>query len=373
MDKFEKLLSPLGYGGIELRNHIIFAPTTMGLREKEYIQRIGSIASGGAALVIIGDVPVRKSRFVPSLQTKKGFNLYEKLNEAIHEGGARSCAQLHEDDTVMKGMSKYMWKMVTGKMGMAELMEAMNVEISRMISTMPEEEVHSITSAFADAAELSIKAGFDMVQVHGDRMCGAFSSTVFNVRDDIYGGSVENRARFAVDSVKAIRKRFPSLPIDYKLCMREEDPHYGNAGITLEEAEVFVPLLEKAGVTSFHVTLANHSALENTIPSRQHPYYSEEGCFLKFADKVKSLTDLPVCGVGGLTDPEFMESQLESGRVDAVAMSRALIADPELPNKLRDGKEDTIRRCCRCNRECLGGLMHHRGVGCIYDRKEGKR
>lgn len=86
---------------------------------------------------------------------------------------------------------------------------------------------------------LAVKAGFDMVQVHGDRMCGSFSSTVFNHRTDEYGGSAENRARFAVEAVKAIRSRLPEIPIDYKLAVRQEDPHYGNAGV-VESSWVFL-------------------------------------------------------------------------------------------------------------------------------------
>ncbi len=150
-----------------------------------------------------------------------------------------------------------------------------------------------------------------MVQVHGDRMCGSFSSAVFNHRTDRYGGSPENRARFAVEAVSAIRRRLPDIPIDYKLAVRQEDPHYGNAGVPESELPVFVPLLEQAGVTSFHVTLANHGELSDTIPPRNHPEFGAEGCFLKFCDQVRALTQLPICGVGGLTDPDFVEEQLQ--------------------------------------------------------------
>ena len=110
-----------------------------------------------------------------------------------------------------------------------------------------------------------------MVQVHGDRMCGSFSSAIFNHRTDEYGGSAERRARFAVEAVKAVHAAVPGMAIDYKLAVRQENPHYGNAGVVEEELAVFVPLLVQAGVTSFHVTLANHSALENTKRKRCIP------------------------------------------------------------------------------------------------------
>ena len=223
-------------------------------------------------------------------------------------------------------------------------------------------KIKKITDGFGKAAELAVKAGFDMVQVHGDRMCGSFSSTVFNKRTDEYGGSAENRARFAVEAVRAIRSRLPELPIDYKLAVRQEEPHYGNAGVLESELGVFVPMLVDAGVTSFHVALANHSSLEDTIPPANHPYFKGQGCFLKYCDEVRQFTDKPITGVGGLNDPAFVDDQLASGRITCAAMSRQLLADPEWPNKVAAGQLKEIHRCVRCNRKCLGGLQQHQGT-----------
>ena len=206
-----------------------------------------------------------------------------------------------------------------------------------------------------------------MVQVHGDRMCGSFSSAIFNHRTDEYGGSAGNRARFAVEAVSAVHAAVPEMPIDYKLAVRQKEPHYGNAGVVEEELPVFVPLLERAGVTSFHVTLANHSALENTIPPANHPYFGHPGCFLKFCNEVRQYTDLTICGVGGLNDPDFVEQQLFDGRIQCAAMSRQLLADPDWVNKLKNGQAEQIHRCVRCNKKCLGGLMAHQGTRCVYD------
>ena len=94
-----------------------------------------------------------------------------------------------------------------------------------------------------------------------------------------------------------------------------------------------------------------------------------QGCFLPLCDAVRAVTDLPVCAVGGLSDPDFIEEQLRAGRMDCAAMSRQLIADPAWPNKVMAGQTGGIHRCVRCNKDCLGGLMAHRGVRCIYERK----
>ena len=366
----ETLASPLNYGGIILKNRVVFAPTTLGLPGDEQIQRLRDIASGGCAMIIVGDVPVLPHGFGMSLYSKKGFSWYRTLADVVHAQGCKLCAQLHQSDSNMKAMIKYIPAVLAGHISQEQMRGLLNQQVGTYVTGMPERKVQKITDAFGTAAKLALQAGFDMVQVHGDRMCGSFSSELFNKRADCYGGSAENRALFAVQAVSSIRKCLPDVPIDFKLAVRQGSPHYGNAGVLEEELPVFVPLLESAGVTSFHVTLANHGRLEDTIPSANHPEFSVEGCFLKFCDQVKKLTKLPICGVGGLTDPQFAEEQIQAGRIDCIAMSRQLIADPMWPRKVFQGREKEIYRCIRCNKQCLGGLLAHKGVHCIYERKK---
>ena len=365
---YESILSPVNYGGIQLKNRIIFAPTTFGLPDEAYFEKIRSIASGGCAMIIVGDVPVGKSSFGKSFFDAKGFAFYQKLVKIAHEANCRICAQLHQSDSNVLAILKYIPGVLMKKITPDELREKLNEEVGPYITKMPERKIKSIIAGFGEAAILAKKAGFDMVQVHGDRMCGSFSSSIYNHRRDQYGGSAENRARFAVEAVQAVHAAVPEFPIDYKLAVRQENPHYGNAGVLKEELSIFVPLLEAAGVTSFHVTLANHSALENTIPPANHPYFHQSGCFLPFCDEVRRYTSRPICGVGALGDPDFLETQLSEGRIQCAAMSRPLLADPAWVKKLASGEADKIHRCIRCNKKCLGGLMAHQGTGCIYDK-----
>ena len=367
---YETINSPLNYGGLTLKNRILFAPTSLGLPQEELLERMKKIAAGGCAMIIIGDVPVLPHGFGPSLYTKKGMEFYKSLADAVHPYGCKLCAQLHQSDSNLKGMIKYIPGVLTKRISMEELRPLLNQQVGPYITGLPEKKVEEITDAFGKAAELAIQAGFDMVQVHGDRMCGSFSSSVFNHRTDRYGGSPENRARFAVEAVSAIRHRLPNVPIDYKLAVRQENPHYGNAGVLEEELPTFVPLLEQAGVTSFHVTLANHGELSDTIPPKNHPEFGAEGCFLKFCDQVRQFTSLPICGVGGMVHPEFVEQQLKEGRIQCAAMSRQLVADSQWVNKVAAGETSKIRYCIRCNKQCLGGMMEHKGVHCIYHEKQ---
>lgn len=365
---YEMINSPLDYGGLTLKNRIIFAPTSMGLPWHELLERLGRIAAGGCAMIIIGDVPVLPGGVVPSLYTAKGQDFYRSLADVVHREGCRLCAQLHQSDSHFKAMLRYVPGVLTGRISREELRHLLNQQVGPYITGLSVEKVKEITEAFGTAAELALQAGFDMVQVHGDRMCGSFSSALFNHRTDSYGGSTENRARFAVEAVSAVRRRLPEVPIDYKLAVRR--PPYGRAGVLEEELPIFVPMLEAAGVTSFHVTLADHGDLRDTIPPKDHPAFGAEGCFLPLCDQVRGLTRLPVCGVGGLTDPGFVEEQLRSGRIDCAAMSRQLIADPDWPRKVSAGRAEEIRRCVRCNKRCLGGMMAHQGVHCIYEERK---
>ena len=368
---YETINSPFTIGSVTLKNRIIFAPTSMGLKEEEYLEKLGAIARGGTAMIIIGDVPVLKSPFL-SLYSRKGFLRYRRITETIHQNGALAAAQLHMSDSQFSRLIKYLPGMITGKIKPNELRILLNNTVSDYITGLTDKRISEIIRGFGKAAVLAKKAGFDVIQIHGDRMCGSFSSSIYNRRKDRYGGSPKNRARFACEAVAAVRRALPDITIDFKLAVRLENPHYGNAGILMEELPVFVPLLEQAGVNSFHVTLANHSDLSDTIPPASHPYFHGEGCFLSYCDEVRRLTDLPVCGVGRLCSPDFVEEQLKSGRIQLAAMSRQLIADPEWVKKTASGSVSKLFKCTGCNRECLGGMQAHKGVHCIRDHIQTK-
>ena len=211
---YETILSPINYGGLQLKNRIIFAPTTFGLSDEEYLARIRSIAEGGCAMIIVGDVPVGKSKFEKSLFDSKGFAFYQKIVEIAHDADCRVCAQLHQSDSNLLAMFKYIPGLLLKKITPDQLREKLNAEVSPYITKMSKRKIRTIISGFGKAAVLAKQAGFDMMQVHGDRLCGSFSSAIFNHRTDEYGGSAENRARFAVEAVSAVHAAVPGMPID---------------------------------------------------------------------------------------------------------------------------------------------------------------
>ena len=202
---YETILSPIHYGGMQLKNRIIFAPTTFGLSDEEYLAKIRAIAQGGCAMIIVGDVPVGKSKFEKSLFDTKGFAFYQEVVKIAHDADCKVCAQLHQSDSNLLALFKYIPGVLLKKITPDQLREKLNAEVAPYITKMSKRKIRTIISGFGKAAVLAKQAGFDMMQVHGDRMCGSFSSAIFNHRTDEYGGSAENRARFAAEAVSALR------------------------------------------------------------------------------------------------------------------------------------------------------------------------
>lgn len=363
MFKYPSIFSPRCIGGLELKNSIVFAPTTMGMPKEEQAEKLRRIAASGVGLLILGDVSIEPTFHDTGfhLHTPQAREEFAALVELLHREGAKVAAQLFGGDYDTR---EVMIRLKSGQFTPDEVRAYMNEAVVDYVTKMPETRVKELIEKFGVLAKTACETGFDMIQIHGDRLIGSFSSSVFNHREDQWGGNAEGRSRFACEVVSAVRKAV-DIPIDYKLAVRQEKPKYGNAGVLLGELPVFVPCLEQSGVDSFHVTLANHSALMDTIPVHQHPYFREEGCFLPYADAVKKLTSLPVCGVGKLSTPGFIEDALASGRIQLAAMSRQLIADDQWLKKLAAGREDEIKRCLYCNRKCAGALQRHEPFGCV--------
>src|SRR5699024_5579885 len=131
---YETIRSPLNYGGLTLKNRIIFAPTSLGLSRGETLQRLPKIAAGGCAMIIIGDVPVLPHGFGPSLYTRKGQAYYREMADVVHREGCKLCAQLHQSDSNLKGMLRYIPGVLTHRISMEELRPLLNEQIAPYIT-----------------------------------------------------------------------------------------------------------------------------------------------------------------------------------------------------------------------------------------------
>lgn len=216
-------------------------------------------------------------------------------------------------------------------------------------------------------AVLAEKAGIDAIQVHGDRLLGALCSTQMNHRTDKFGGSLENRTRYALMVVKALKKAVPNMVIDYKLSV--VTPERGKGGVDRKDAVQFAKWLEEAGVDMLHVAQANHTGnMADTIPPMGvQPY----GFFVDIAAEVKKAVNIPVSVVGRIVDANMAESILEGEKADIISIGRGLLADPDWGNKIAAGKADSIRRCMYCNKGCTDAIQNRSFLSCVLNAENG--
>ncbi|MBN1875762.1 MAG: FAD-dependent oxidoreductase, partial [Anaerolineae bacterium] len=256
--------------------------------------------------------------------------------------------------------------------------------------TMTVQEIKALIEAYAQAAQRARIAGFDAVEIHGAHgyMPLQFLSGYTNRRQDEYGGSFENRARFALEVIRAIKRLAgPDFPVIYRLSAEEDAPN----GVTLEEAVKFAKLAQDAGVDAIHVSAGTWDSRMETFfgalrgmsdPRGKRlsegvsigmwvpPLYVPRGNLVPLAAAVKQAVTIPVIAVCGIS-PEMAEDIIAEGKADLVSMGRQAIADPEYPRKVIAGKPEEIRRCVRCN-ECLDSVMSYRGFDCAVNAQAAK-
>jgi len=358
------LFEPVRLGSVTLRNRIVFPPMTTGYEEKGVITPRSrtfyrTVARGGAGLIVLGDVSIQPSfaptpylyddGFIPGVRT---------LVDEVHAEGACISAQLFHQEYDTTEIGRLM-----RTEGREAAMKQLHVDMDDYCNRLDLDELDRIRERFRLAALRVQDAGFDMIQLHGDRLLGMFSSGVLNRRTDAYGGSLANRARFVLEVVKTIRAAVPELPIEYKLAIIRTDPPSGKAGPTLAEAQVMAGWLEEAGVCGFHVALANHGGIGETIPAMgTQPF----GCFVDLAAGIKRVSRVPVTAVGRILQPQFAARVVESGQADLVGIGRGLIADPEWPRKVQRGQLGELRLCIMCN-HCASSLMTQHPLRCTVN------
>ena len=212
-------------------------------------------------------------------------------------------------------------------------------------TSLDEKTIDYIVNCFANAAEMAWLGGVEMVMIHGGHgwLLHEFLSPLNNHRTDKFGGSLENRARISLMVVDAIRRRCPELLIEFRLSGSE----LVEGGLTIDDQVEFAKLLD-GKVDLIHVTAGTFHYPETNqhmVPSMFHPF----GVNVEFAAAIKKAVKTPVAVVGGLDEPELMEQVLAEGKADIIAVGRSIIADAQMPDKLRGGRADDVTPCIRCN------------------------
>ncbi len=236
--------------------------------------------------------------------------------------------------------------------------------VPRELSTL---QVQEMAEAFGQSARRCRDAGFDFVEIHGAHgyLINQFLSPNANRRNDRYGGAFENRVRFFLEVLHAIKSQCGH---DFTVGARINAEDYIEGGWTLEDALALVPLLEAAGADYLHVSAGVYGSRQLTIPSM----YVEQGCFVHLAQAVKTVATVPVVAVGRIKDPHLAERIIAEGKADVVAMGRSLLADPELPRKALENKLGQIRPCIGCCLGCIHAVLQLEPGGCVVNPDVGR-
>ena len=352
---YTKLWRPIKINKMRLKNRIMlsamgtFTPMQDGTDSEEGIRYYEERAKGGAGLLMTGAMFLSEKTAqggpTLALYSTRAIPKATVLVERVHRWGAKICLQL---------------SCGTGRNGMPDIGERVPISSSANPSFYNPEmicrplevsEIKDIMKEFEVAAQFAINAGFDAVEVHGHAgyLIDQFISPQWNHRTDEYGGSWENRTRFAREIVESIRKVVgPNYPIIFRISL----DHMYEGGRTIADSMPIIELLEKAGVDAFDIDSGCYETMDYIFPT----CYTGEACMAYVCEEARKHVSVPIINAGNHS-METAVDLLDSGNADIISFGRQLIADPQFPNKLKAGHREDVRPCIICNEECIGRIF----------------
>jgi 2,4-dienoyl-CoA reductase (NADPH2) len=364
--EFPNLFKSIKINGMELENRIVMPAMHLGYTpEGEVTDRLidfySSRARGGVGFIIVGGCPIddysgmasmlsiNDDRYIPGL---------ERLTRAVKSESVRIAAQLYQGGRYTHS------SMIGGKkpFSASAVRSRLTGETPRALEL---NEIPPVQDKFAEAAVRAQKAGFDGVEILGSAgyLISQFLSPLTNLREDQYGGSLENRMRFGLEVVEKVRE---AVGPDYPVLMRLAGNEFMEGGNTNREARRFASELERAGVDLFNITGGWH---ETRVP--QLTTFVPRRGFVYLAQGVKSSVSVPVLASNRINNPSLGEEIIRNGEADLVGVARGLLADPDLPNKAKEGKKDRIYHCVACNQGCFDNIFRNRPVACLINPRAG--
>ncbi len=367
------LLTPARIGSVEIRNRIVMPPMTTRTADEDGYVTDDTIAyylaraRGGVGLVTVEmaspekvgrhrrrEVGIYDDRFLPGLT---------RLVAEIHRAGSKASIQLGHGG----GHTRID---ICGEVPIAPSAIPHPVYETTFETIVPQEmtkaRIDATIAAHASAAVRARGAGFDCVEIHAAHgyLISQFHAPFENRRGDMYGGSLENRARFGLEVLRAVKAAVPATPVVYRLSVEDFFP----GGLPFEEGRQIAVWAAQAGADALHVTAGHYRSL----PSAQvvlPPMTFPDATFLDFAASVKQLVRVPVIAVGRLGDPATATEAVAAGKTDFIALGRTLIADPQWVEKLARG--EPIRRCLACN-TCINEMRGGARIGCVVNGAAGR-
>lgn len=353
---YQKLWQPIKINKMRLKNRIAFSamgtftPMQDGTESEEGIRYYEERAKGGVGLIKTGamflDEKTAQGGPTLALHNTRAIPKATVLVERVHRWGSKICLQI---------------SCGTGRNGMPNIGERVPISSSpnpsfydpeTLCRSLETAEIKEIMKDFEAGAQFAVNAGFDALEIHGHAgyLIDQFISPQWNTRTDEYGGSWENRTRFATEIVETIRNVVgPDFPIIFRISL----DHMYKGGRTLEDSMPIIQLLEKAGVDALDVDSGSYETMDYIFPTR----YTGEACMAYVCEEARKHVSIPLMNAGNHS-METAVDLLESGNADIISFGRQLIADPYFPNKLKAGHREDIRPCLLCNEECIGRIFN---------------
>ncbi|MFR9039902.1 MAG: FAD-dependent oxidoreductase, partial [Bilophila wadsworthia] len=364
------LFTPVRINRMTLKNRIImpamasYHAAVNGEATEKLLRYHEERAKGGVGMNIVEATYVARSgnSFDLGLGISDDFMIkgLSKLTEAVHRHDGKIAIQLQHGgrfgNPPTSGCPRLLVSMIPG---------LAPTENSRV---MDADDIEGMVGAYVQAARRAVEAGFDAVEIHGAHgyLINQFMSPLTNRREDAYGGSFENRMRFPLEVLRAVRKQVgPGFPILFRYSMEEFMP----GGIDMEQAVRIARVMADNGVDMLNVSIGIGESVEYIIPPASVPdgWNADRAAVIKQAVGSR----IPVAVVGRICNRKTAEGIIASGKADLVAMGRALLADPFLPAKLAEGRDDEILTCIGCNEGCTGMLNECRPISCALNPRTG--
>ena len=348
----EKLFSPFSIGSLKLANRIVMPPmatnyaTPQGFVTDRQIAYYVERARGGVGYITVEHTGIHQqgkaSPKMLMIHSDENAEKIKNLVQAVHAAGGKIVVQINH-------AGRQTFSKVTGEtiVGPSAVPVLPAMETPRELTIR---EIEDLVATFTIAAERVKNTGADGVELHmahGYLIC-SFLSPFSNKRKDRYGGTIAGRARFALEVLRSVRQRVGS---GFPVICRLSGDEYVAGGLNVEDTRQIAKLLEKEGADALHISACNAASGFLNHP----PYYVTEGVFVHLAEAVKAQVDIPVITVGRIRNPLMADQIIADGKADLISMGRALIADPRLPQKAKEGRLAEIIPCISCNK-CIQTL-----------------
>jgi 2,4-dienoyl-CoA reductase-like NADH-dependent reductase (Old Yellow Enzyme family) len=366
---FPRLLSAFQLADVPLRNRIVFQPHYTAIMANDsmpneamrayYVER----ALGGAGLIVDGHMTVMPEGMMSPHYIRAWEDAwiepYRRIVDEVHRQGTRMIGQVtHSGHTTLSEPPQVLW-------APTQMPEPSSRYTTR---AMDLRDIRATIAGFAAAGRHMMAAGLDGVEVKiaHDGLLRSFASPYFNQRTDAYGGTFEKRMRLSIEVLEALREAMgPGAPLGIRICLDEYTPFGYGLDYGLRMAAAF----EATGIVDyFNCDAGTFSSFWMEIP----PAAVAQGFFRPLNQELKRASDLPVVAFGRIKDPVMAERMLQLEEADLIGMARPLIADPDLPHKLQEGRAEEVRPCIGCNDGCIHQVVQNKPVRCIHNPGAGQ-